>query len=187
MNRTRTARTLAGSTVLAAAALVLLAGPASADIAPAPQPSQPSGPATIAPAPQPSDEPKDIAQPQGEDPGDPAPKPTKGPGDIAQPEDEPTHGPDDLAQPEDQPTHGPDDLADAGCVFTHGCPDDGDEGGSEDGDGGFGGGDATKGTSAGLPFTGVDSVVVGGLGSALLATGVVTLVAARRRTVTATR
>jgi hypothetical protein len=199
------ARTVATGTVLTAASLVLMAGPASAG--------------DIAPAPQPTSSPSEIAQPEPQDPGDPAPGPSKGPGEIAQPEPEPTKGPDDLAQPEDGDgpkgpedlsagesdpqvpddkagpqgdgvdPQGPDDLVnDAGCVFTHGCPDDGD---SENGTGSGGGSVDTTGEQTvradSLPFTGDRTATLGLTGAGLLAAGAAALVATRRRTASATR
>jgi hypothetical protein len=181
MNRLTVTKTLALKTLATTAVLTATLGATGTafaqDVAPAPKPSQPSGPDKVAPAPQPTQPPagpdKVAPAPKPQDPkgpgnvapapkkpvdpkgpGDiaPAPKPQgpKGPGDIAPaPKPQGPQGPGDIAQPEPNDPKGPGDIANpTGCVFTHGCPTDGD------GTDGFTSGDAsvdtdTTGTEAG--------------------------------------
>ncbi len=201
------AKKIASTAVLTAALTGTFASTSWAqDIAPAPQPTQPSGPGNIAPAPQPTNPPKgpaDIAPapkptnpPKG--PGDiaPAPKPTnppKGPGDLA-----PAPKPTDPGVPDDkvsnggggggtQPT-GPDDLANPthGCQTTHGCvvdepTDGGAGGGSEDGVEAADAAQPVATDDSSLPFTGDSTLLYAEIGGGLVALGLMSLVAARRR------
>ena len=210
----RFARTLVTGAVLTAASVVLLAGPASADIAPAPQPSPAPTEIASPPAePEPQPEPTDIATP----PAEPKPQPTdiaqptqpqgpKSPGDITNPEPEPT-APDDLSAGDPKPENpddkvgpkgdtdpnGPDDLAaDTGCDFTHGCPTDGGNGDGSTEGGTLGGGSATTTDTQtvhaqGLPFTGDRTATAILTGLSLLAVGLAALLAGRRRAARATR